>query len=327
MSDYPVKEHSTWGIHDASKIQTFMECPRKYFYRNVVGWEKEIPNVHLVFGEGWHRAMEHLLLHGYEAKSIQGAFDAFNSYYREHFHESSDHERHPKVPESVLPALIGYTNQYKHDNFEVLHTEIAGTVPVSQDRYVNWRIDAVVKDKEGVFALEHKTGSRLMKAWSDQWYLSMQISTYTHVLYCLYEPNEVYGVRVNGSIFRKRDQEFVRVPIRKGLGAMKVWLDTVNHYLDMIEWSFESLQKVTPEDATMNAFPMNTTSCTKYGTCPYFDFCITWENPVERITSEETPMGFNTRWWNPADREKTANKVVTISEEDAQIKKENKDGS
>jgi hypothetical protein len=313
MGSFPIKENHTWNIHDSSKIQCFMECPRKYFYRYMLGWEGSKPNIHLIFGEAWHRSMEHLLLNGYDSASIQGAYEVFMEYYRQHYDESTDLQMSPKSPLSVLPALIGYTNQWVGDDFEVLHTEVAGTVPIGENRFVNWRIDAVVKGPEGVFCLEHKTGSRLMKAWSDQWFLSMQVGTYSHVLYCLYDKEDVYGVKVNGTIFRKRDTEFIRVPIRKSLAAMKIWLHTVNHYMDMLKWNFETLAESSDKDDLLQAFPMNTTACTKYGTCQYFDFCTTWNNPLQKL--DRVPLGFEEKWWNPADREEGAKKLIHIKEE------------
>ena len=66
---HSIKPHETWDIHDASKIQAYMACPRAYFYRYVLGWETEEKNIHFIFGEGWHRAMEHLLINGYNSKA------------------------------------------------------------------------------------------------------------------------------------------------------------------------------------------------------------------------------------------------------------------
>ena len=48
---YPVPEHESWYIHDSSKIQEYLECPRMYFYRYVMGWTPDSFNNHTDFGE------------------------------------------------------------------------------------------------------------------------------------------------------------------------------------------------------------------------------------------------------------------------------------
>lgn len=305
-----VEQHPTWDIYDSSKIQEFMTCPRKYFYRYILGWEIDMPNIHLVFGEAWHRAMESVLQGGGSAESIKEGYDRFLSYYREHFTEIEDGNNFPKVPGSVIPALVQYTAQYKHIPDKVLYTEISGTAPISEDRSIHFRLDSVIESEtEGIYSLEHKTGSSLRQTWIDQWLLKIQVGTYTHVLYCMYDRASVYGVKINGAIFRKKDTEFIRVPVRKDESMMNVWLWTVNHYIDLIEWSIDQMMNMKDSDSLMVAFPMSTESCMNYGRmCKYHDFCMAWSNPLQR--SHEVPAGFVKKWWNPADREEVATNVM-----------------
>lgn len=304
----------TWDIYDSSKIQTFMQCPRKYFYQYILGWTTDEPNVHLVFGEAWHRAMETLLNEGYTNQAVKIAYDRFLAYYREYFTELQDSSNFPKSPSSVVPTLVEYIQKYKRtDTFEVLYTEIAGTVPINEKRVVHFRLDSIVKGDEGIFSLEHKTGSRLMSTWIDQWTLKMQIGTYMHVLHSLYDPSEVYGIKVNGVIFRKTSNEYIRVPIRKSVDMMNTWLWNVNHFADLIEWNMNEMMESTEEETVFNAFPMNTESCISYGkACKFMDFCSVWSNPLQH--SDETPTGFVKKYWNPSERDETAGTVMYIKE-------------
>lgn len=314
-AELPIKHHKTFDIQDSSKVQEFMDCPRKYFYRYVLGWEIDEPNIHLVFGEGWHRAMEHLLRHGYDRKNIVEAYQKFLEYYRRSFPEVMDTSNHPKSPANALQALVDYTEKYKHDNFDVIYTEIAGSVQVDERRSLHFKIDGVIKGEEGYYAMEHKTGSALTGIWTDQWILKMQIGTYTHVLNCIYSQDDVYGVKINGAIFRKSSNAFIRAPIRKSKDMMQVWLWNMVHFLDMIEWNFEELSRCSDEDEVMMAFPMNSESCTKYyRMCKYFDFCMSWGNPLRRCS--EPPPDFGLDWWNPTDREKEPGvKVMNVGTE------------
>jgi hypothetical protein len=314
-----IPPHKTWEIHDASKLQTFMGCPREYFYRYVLGWEPEGSNVHLVFGSAWHLAMETLLLEGYTAEAVAHGYDQFMEEYRKTFTEGDDMTNGVKTPANALRGLTNYVKHWRGlDKFEVLETEVAGIVPVRSDANLHFRIDAIVRDigpgpRGGkVFILEHKTGSQDSRQWRDQWSLSMQVGLYTHVLYSsgLVDPKEIFGAVVNGAIIRKNDEAFVRVPVRKTADHMRTWLWNVKHWYDMIQWNFAELEQCTPDEPVMMAFPMNTGNCTKYFGCAYHDFCTAWANPLKRC--EATPMGYQTRWWNPADNDSTAKKVLEL---------------
>jgi CRISPR/Cas system-associated exonuclease Cas4 (RecB family) len=312
----------TWSIYDSSKVQTFMQCPRKYFYLYVLGWDTDESNVHLIFGEGWHRAMETLLNEGYTNEAVKNAYSKFLLYYREHFTEIQDSGNFPKSPESIVPALVEYIQKYKNtDTFEVLYTEIAGTVPITDKRVVHFRLDSVVKGEEGIFSLEHKTGSRLSRTWIDQWTLKMQIGTYMHVLHSLYKPSDVYGIKVNGVIFKKTTNDYIRVPIRKSTDMMNSWLWNINHQIDMIEWNMDEMADSTEDEVVFHAFPMNTESCINYGrACKFMDFCSVWSNPLQHL--EEVPVGFVRKYWDPTEREESAKTVMNLEKKEIEDEQE-----
>jgi len=281
-----------------------MDCPRRYFYEYVLGWRPDAPNNHLVFGQAWHDAMEHLLLNGYEDDSVLAAFDKFLSTYREEFPESSDSLYEPKTPTNALRALGLYSERYLSDlrEFEVLYTEIAGTVPINQSQVLHFRLDSICRDKQGrYFSLEHKTGSRMSRFWTDQWPLSVQVGTYTHVMHCLYPSPEVWGVKINGTFFQKTKIDFLRLPIRRTLDHMKQWLWNVTWWADQIAWNFESLTDCSDDEEVLMAFPQQPGSCTKYFGCPYHDFCLAWANPLQHL--DIVPPGFKVEYWNPLERE------------------------
>lgn len=305
----------TWQIYDSSKVQTYLNCPRKYFYNYILGWDTDEPNVHLVFGEGWHRAMEVLLNEGYTNDAIKNAYNEFFKYYREHYTEIQDSVNFPKSPNSIVPTLVEYIQKYKaSDTFEVLYTEVAGTVPISENRVVHFRLDSIVKGDEGIFSLEHKTGSRLSQAWIDQWTLKTQVGTYMHVLHSLYDPKDVYGIKINGVIFKRTKNDYIRVPIRKSTDMMNTWLWNMNHWIDLIEWNMNELAESTEDELVLHAFPMNTESCISYGrACKYLDFCSVWSNPLKH--AEEPPSGFVRKFWDPSAREETAKTVMNIEKE------------
>ena len=306
--------HESWEVIDASKTQTFLDCPRKYFYEYILGWRPDTKNVHLIFGSAWHEAMEYLLLNGYSAGDVLKAYEVFEEMYRADFAPEDDINNGNKTPENAFRALGNYARHFgPHDKFEVLYTEIAGTAPIDATRDMHFRIDAIVRDPlhgNQIMALEHKTASQNSRQWHNQWNLKMQTNLYTHALYLMYEASDVYGLMINGTVIRKNDEEFVRVPVRKTPENMQVWSWNVKFWLDMIQWNMDELEACTPEEPVLMAFPMNTESCTKYFGCAFHDFCTSWANPLSRC--DEPPFGFKKEHWDPRSHDSTAKEVVKL---------------
>jgi len=317
MNDnYPIPYNKSWEVLDATKLQTYLDCPRKFFFEYLLGWRPEGTNVHLVFGKAWHEAMEYLLLNGYDAKSVLSAYELFEQEYRKEFAPEDDISNGNKTPDNAFRALGNYAKHYgKTDKFDVLFTEVAGVVPISMDgsKKLHFRIDAIVRDPmhgNQVMVLEHKTGSQNSRQWHDQWALKTQVGTYSHALFYMFEPHDVYGVMINGAIIRKNDEEFVRVPVLKTPDNMNVWLWNTRHHVNMIEWNMQELSECSDNDQVLMAFPMNTESCTKYFGCPFHDFCTSWSNPLRRC--EAPPIGFKQEYWDPTEQDSSAKHLIEL---------------
>lgn len=314
-----IEHHPTYDLYDSTKIKCYMDCPRKYFYEYILGWQPKTPSLHLEFGVAWHLAMEHLLLSHdregtYSDKAILKAFELFYDHYRKFFPPEMDADNSPKNPDNALRALTQYADLYNSiDQFSVLYTEIAGTVPILNDLRLNFRLDSILQTPFGIKSREHKTGSTLSRQWVDQWSLSVQTGTYLHVLHCLYREDEVWGVDINGTFFQKKENKFQRVPVRRTIPMMNAWLCNVTEWVEAIKFdTMDILLDAQDSLAVMVPFRMNTENCTKYFGCSYHDFCISWPNPLQNI--ERIPEGMEVRFWNPADTEK-AKQVFDLQDE------------
>jgi len=312
----PIADQETWEVQDATKIQAYMVCPRKYFYEYVLGWRHKIPNKHLAFGTAWHLAMEVVLQDGTSAEALAKAYQSFESSYRETFDPTWDEGNSPKTPATVLRALPMYAEKYANDDFKVLRIEVAGSIPVNDKRVIHFKEDTICEGNEGIFSLEHKTGSSYTNSWIAQWPQKMQVGVYTHTLYSMYPENRVWGVKINGFFPREppkmklngepykgaRDIEFHRVPIRRDVQSLNSWLWEVNRWLDNIEDDFQRLSESTEDDPILEAFPRNTESCTKYGKpCDFIDYCTLWHNPLRE--AENPPLEFKVEHWDPRNRD------------------------
>ena len=120
-----IPKHYTWDVIDSSKLSCFCDCPRQYFYSYILGWKLDRPEHDLWFGEAWHRAREHQLIHGYD--DVPGAYSKFIDCYREKFGPGSDDMFRPKDPSAVAIALGKFADERKLDLIEneLLFTETA----------------------------------------------------------------------------------------------------------------------------------------------------------------------------------------------------------
>jgi hypothetical protein len=291
-----------------------------YFYEHILGWRLDTPKHDAYFGEAFHKAREHQLTHGYD--DVYGAYNAFIEHYRKEFPEESDELYRPKDPQGALIALLKFSEERSSDLTlnEVIELdgvkmlEISGTVPVDHDRVLHYRMDSIMRRLEDgmIFSWDHKTTKRFSRKWREQFHLGLQNGTYTHCLYCIFPIEQVLGIEFCGTEFNymKRNQEyrisFERVPAFKTPEQMNSWLWTVNDILDNIERETHRLFSAKEEDSTLMAFPMNPCSCTKYFGCPYHDFCLAWQNPLQQCY--EPPNGFIEDFWDPSAMETTVKK-------------------
>jgi len=317
--DYPVPKHDSWNVIDSTKLKCYMECPRRYFFEYVLGWRIDRPNIHLIFGSAWHEALAHLYIKGFNKNILKEAFyEHFLPYYRNYIDKEDDEIYSPKTPARAYLALAYYFNmreKFMKDYEVVCHkepmVEIGGTVSISDDFMLSFKIDTIIKNRHGIYALEHKTGSSI-RNWDLQFYLSMQIGTYHHVLNCLYPPEDVRGVLIDGTFFKKtkdspqkdakdpfRHFDFMEVPVYLNNDILNQWLNNTIEWMSILKQNMYELSLESDSNPVMLTFPMNTTGCSNWFGCQYHDFCRAWANPLQYI--EKPPIGFKIDFWNPLE--------------------------
>lgn len=315
-----IPRQPTHSILDASKLKVYQTCPRQFFFEYILGWRPDRANIHLIFGEAWHDALEHILLNDYEGNSLYDAYQLFLTKFRESFPDPEQDELwFPKVPERAFQALAAYAGTYPNDlkDYEVLATEIAGTVTVTKELVMTFRMDAILRNRHNgmIFGQEHKTGSRLDPNWARQWHLDYQPLLYLHALKCHYGMDKANEVQINGTFFTNNKGtrggklfDFHREPIRKTTDQMATWFTELNVWLQQLIQDYEALGEVGQDDTILNCFVKNPQSCAKYFGCVYHDFCVAWTTPLQH--GSEPPVGFRVDHWNPMAR--AAKKTITV---------------
>lgn len=323
-----IQEQPTWTLYDSSKIDDWLACRRKYFYAHILGWRLDVPAHDLYFGHCWHVAREYQLLNGYD--DVEGAYIAFLDDYRQEFGEETDSIYTPKDPAGVLNALMQFRDERGSDLVEnevvvldgVKMTEISGRVPIDKKRFLHYRMDSIMRRREDdkIFSWDHKTTSEKYingRQWGEQFYLSIQNGTYTHCLYCLFPIEQVLGIEFCGVGFtflsRGSSQRpagyhatLRRVPAFKTPDQMNTWLWNVNSIVDDIECEMDRMYYCKESDPVFMAFQLNPKSCTDYRGCPYHDFCLAWQNPLQHCY--EPPIGYRIEHWDPSKMD-TTNKM------------------
>lgn len=308
-------------ILDSTKVKTFKTCPRKYFFEHVQGWNEQGKAHDLIFGIAFHKGLEVLYadwkrtgVPGYTDARIELAYETFLEEYRKSFPPETDELYEPKVPWNVLLMYKLYQEQYdSKDQFEILATELAGGLPITEDASIYFRLDTVCRDDRGVFILEHKTSKWRVDLWAASFKQSMQVGTGLYALNSVFEPSEVYGMVLQGFFFRKLPRlknngepyansssgnEIVRHPIMRSGTRLQDWLTTTQAWVASIQRQEEILAQESEDDNVLLAFPKNEMGCLSYGReCQYADYCNVWPNPL----GEEMPLGFEKRFWNPME--------------------------
>lgn len=321
---YPIPSHETWAVIDSTKLQTFLTCPREFFYKYILGWREEKPNEHLGFGSAWHEAMEYFMQiqdgekKGYDADDIIEAFIRFSKTYDEKMGIGGEvgglsdlagysvQENKAKNKGNGGEALIEYARTYRSDQFKTLFTEVSGTISIHDDRVIYFKLDSILdglKTDPGIWSYEHKTTGRKMQAWMDQWPLIPQIGTYSHVLYTYYG-DRASGIKINGAIIRApradgtSTNEFIRIPIHITRELMLMWLWETNNAMEELERNMKLLSQADPSDKILQAFPRNGYACSKNFTgCPFTGICSAWANPLKHGATP--PPGYKQEFWDP----------------------------
>ncbi len=302
--------HDTWDVMDATKLKTLMSCPRDFFFSYILGWRTISPNIHLGFGHAWHAAEEVLQTEGTSAAAVTKAYLAFIKDYKEQMEMDEDVLQLLHVAKNPANALLGLSERAKiwQDDPALTHyVEVSGTAPINEEgRLIHVKLDTIRKRGPGennagkYYSLEHKTTTRFTEAWQEQWQYDFQVGAYDHFLKCLYEPDEVEGVVINGAVFNKLKRRFPRFPIIITPTMWELWIYEANYWWNNLELNMTQLYDTSPDDRVMFAFPRNSASCSKFG-CKHPYLCSIKSNPLQRI--ETPPLEYGIEFWDPRKRE------------------------
>lgn len=298
-----------WQVFDSTKLKTFQECARKWFFEHRVGWRSEKPSVHLIWGEAIHKGLDYCYTHSWHPLARRTAIELAKNYFDENFGSMEDTS--PKDSLHIEQVINDYYNlYYSQDKFEVIATEIGFAMQVGDYDYYG-RIDLVARDPYSgdIFAHDFKTASRMPSMIGlNQWQLSPQFAGYIKALQLKYPDDHVRGLTVDLIVpYKPADKRtgLIRTEVRLTPEQMEEWEEETINLIGQIDQGSNSFYPTSshwrePVNTLRSYYPRNPQSCTNYNSlCPFFDICSAHTNPLPLVEEEIVPIGLTKHYWNP----------------------------
>jgi len=306
---------------DSTSLGYLKTCPRLYEYIMIEGWSPKDDSVHLRFGIEYHKALEE-----YDAYKLKGSNhdDALAECIRLLLHrvrdwdvDTSHRPGNYKNPRSIVQLVIDYLDHYKDDpavtviredgtpatelsfRFELdwgpQYNDIPTgdgseqSMPVSQPYLLCGHLDRVVDFNGSIFVMDHKTTtSALSSYFMDQWSPSNQMTLYSIAAQVILKAT-IKGVIIDGAqVLIEKPNAFARGFTFRTPDQLTEWLADLRYWLTMAE-----------NYATMSYWPMNDTSCDKFGGCKFRNVCSKDPAVRERFLEADFVKLPEEERWNP----------------------------
>ncbi len=288
---------------DSTSLGEFKQCPRKYQYSIIEGWEPRDTSVHLFFGLLVHEAREL-----YEWKKIKGidheqALEEIVQTILEKTWEK-DLQRgwisnHPqKTRLSLIRTVVWYLDQLaKDDPIEtVIKSDGTPMVELSfrfdsgykastgEAFVICGHLDRVGKLSDTFYIPDIKTtGGQLGKFFFDSFTPNNQFSLYSFASKVVFG-FEVKDLIVDGIQVGATFSRFQRAIIPRKQQTIDEWFEELGYWLKLMNLS-----------ASLGKWPQNDKACGMYGGCQFREVCS--KVPSER--ERQLKASFSKRVWDP----------------------------
>lgn len=296
---------------DSTSIKTAEECLRKYQYTMIEGWKSNSESVHLRFGGHYATAIEHF----YKHKALGMSHDeALLEVLRELMIDSWDHDldeggnRIPgtgkpyeppvdapgsaklKTRENLVRTFIWYIEQFANDPAEPIilsngkpAVELSFRLEVDHGIIFSGHMDRLTEYAGNIMGLDNKTtGTTITSRYFEQYSPDVQMSMYTFAGKAIYQI-PVKGMIIDAAQIAVGFSRFERGLTMRTDGQLQEFYDTT---IDTILRARHATE--------MEIFPMNRTSCDKFGGCPFRRVCS--KDPAVRPQFLKADFHKGERW-------------------------------
>lgn len=162
---------------DTTQLTCWQACPQKYFLQFICGLrkiEEGITDIDLRFGSCVHKALEVY----YKGRGITN--EQIEEVWKDFQDLPESYEEKSKTKANGIKLCRDYIALYdvRDNNWEILGTEKKVVIPLGQDEYTV-KLDLVAKVNGNIYAVEHKTTSRISPTFFSKFSPNTQISAQT----------------------------------------------------------------------------------------------------------------------------------------------------
>jgi hypothetical protein len=294
---------------DSTSIGYFKICPRLYKYKMIDGWSQPEDSVHLRFGIEIHLAFQGYEIHRANGMSHADAMrEVVKAAYISTFdwRPSATNKRmekaiHYKNRESLIRTIVWYLEHYRVDvattyiredgrpAVELSFQYELETGPNDNQPYVLCgHLDRVVDYNGGLFVMDYKTTQQsISDYWFQQFSPNNQMSLYT-IAGKIVLNTMIKGVIIEGIQLLVAESKFVRGITHRTEDQMSEWLQDLDNF-------FAQAELYAQDDY----WPMNDTSCDKFGGCAFREICGKSPGVREKWLEKDFTKLEDGERWNP----------------------------
>lgn len=288
-------------VWDSTSLTLLKECPRKYYFQQILMYRPKADALPLSFGIAYHAGLEEYdraLAAGLTSRlATHAAIRRALTLAQPTIVSRSDDNRRTLV--TLVRSIIWYLEEFNPDPFRTLllangkpavelsfKLQLDGTTSPDGDPYLlAGHLDRVV-DFNGVWVTDRKTTTMsLGTSYFAQFMPNNQMSLYDFAGRSILV-EEIQGVIVDAAQLLVGSTRFQReqVPTRQELSAE--WLESTLETISLAERWAES-----------HRWPINDTACNKYNGCPFREICS--KHPAMRQMYFDA--NFVQQDWNPLE--------------------------
>jgi len=258
---------------DATSLEWLKRCPRYYQYK-IEGWNPTEENVHLRWGQEYHRAMhDYDILRHDELNHEDALFELVKEVLWRIQDWDPDHKY--KNRSTLIRSIIGYLDQHQNDPAETF-IDATGKPAVeyrfefqldygpTEDKFYTLcgYLDKVVTFNGDRFIKDYKsTTSTPSDYYWRQFDPNNQMTLYTLAGQVAFQV-PVKGVIIDSAQIMIDSTRFTRGITYRTQEQLDEWLVDLKYWLEKAQ-----------EYAQDGYWPMNDTACDKYGGCKFREIC------------------------------------------------------
>jgi hypothetical protein len=289
---------------DSVSLGLLKECPRKYFITILLSTTGRDGNIHLTFGILYHQAIEaydraRAAGKPHHAAKIHAVRTALNQSWNKQLGRPWISGDNYKNRFTLVRSVVWYLAQYENDPMRTVILPNGKPAVELSFRYATsyispdgnpyilcGHLDRLATLENMTFILDKKTSKyQLEDRWFEQFSPNNQMSGYAFAGKIVYKlPTQ--GVMIDGAQVLVNSTRFKRGFAHRTDSQLNEWYEEVGYWLSQAAFY-----------AQTERWPMNDTSCDKWGGCEFRGIC----NRAPEVRSDflNNPAKYAKRSWDP----------------------------